>query len=123
VDQAACALIDTLQPLLLPEAEREKSSLAVLDKLTNINKHRGVLLTNLRRVVVEDEPLPFPHLLSDLTGIMGNGAKHTIAAFGFFVAFDESVVSGSEIGTALNVFADHIGHKVLPLFEKFFKTP
>lgn len=123
LDPTASALIDTLQPLWLPEAEREKSPLAVLDKLTNINKHRRVLLTHLKRVVVEDEPLPFPHILSNLTGIMPDGAKHIFVTFGFYVAFDESVVSGSEIGTALNVFGDHIGHEVVPLFQKFFKIP
>jgi hypothetical protein len=121
VDPGACALIDMLQPLCLPEAEREKSPLAVLDKLTNINKHRRVLLTNLKRVVIEGEPLPFPHILSDLKGTMPDGVKHTFVTFGFYVALGESVVSGSEIGTALNLFGDYIGNEVLPLFEKFFE--
>jgi hypothetical protein len=123
VDPSACALIDTLQPLWLPEAEREKSPLAVLDKLTNINKHRRVLLTNLKRVVIEDEALPFPHILSSVKGIMPDGARHTFVTFGFYVAFNESLVSGSEIGTALNVFGDYIGYEVFPLFQQFFKIP
>jgi hypothetical protein len=120
VDPAACALIDRLQPLHLPETEREKSPLYVLDKLTNINKHRRVLLTHLKRVVPET-PLPFPHILSDLTGTMPGGVKHRFATFGFFVAFNEGGVSGEEIGHALNIFGDFIGNEVLPLFKEFFE--
>src|ERR1022692_2099038 len=69
IKPTACALIDKLQPFHLPETEREKSPLVVLDKLTNINKHRRVLLTHLQRVIPET-PLPFPHILSELTGTM-----------------------------------------------------
>jgi hypothetical protein len=122
VDPAACALIDTLQPFHLPETERERSPLAVLDNLTNINKHRRVLLTHLQRVVLET-PLPFPHVLSDLTGTMPGGVKHRFVTFGFFAAFNEGSVSGEEIFTALNVFGDYIGNEVLPLFKKFFEVP
>ena len=122
VSRDACAVIDSMQPLCLPEEERDKCPLAVLDKLTNINKHRRVLLTNLKRVVIEDDPLPFPHILGDLKGIMPDGVRHTFATFGFYVAFDESIVSGAEIGTALDVFGEHLGNEVLPMFNKFFKV-
>lgn len=67
VNPSACALINKLQPFQFPEPEREQSPLALLDKLTNINKHRRVLLTNLERKLMEDQPFPFPHILSGLT--------------------------------------------------------
>jgi hypothetical protein len=123
VDPLACALIDSLQPLHFAEADREKVPLAMLDALTNINKPRRVLLTNLERAVLEDEPLRFPHLLGDLTGIMPDGVKHTFTPYGSYIAFSEDAISGGEIGTALNVFGDFIGSEVLPLFQRFFKLP
>lgn len=120
VDPAACALIDKLQPFHHPETERAKSPLVVLDKLTNINKHRRVLLTHLQRVIPET-PLPFPHILSELSGVMPDGVKHRFTTFGFFVALHEEGVSVEEIGTALNLLGDYIGNEVLPLFQHLFE--
>jgi hypothetical protein len=78
-------------------------------------------LTHLQRVVPE-APLPFPHVLSDLTATMPGGIKHKFDTFGFFVAFNEGGVSGEEIGTALNIFGNFIGNEVLPVFKDFFSN-
>ncbi len=123
VSPSACAVIDELQPLNLPEAEREQSPLALLDKLTNINKHRRVLLTNLKREVLEDQPLPFPHILTDMKGILPSGIRHNLVTFAFYVAIEERIVSGKEIGTVLDVFGNFILKELLPLFQKFFEIP
>ncbi len=114
----ACALVDAMQPFHLPETEREASPLALLDKLTNINKHRRVLLTALKRVVIENELLTFPHILSDLKGVMPDGARHRFATFAFYISFDEGIISGKEIGTTLNFFGDYIVYEVLPRFQE-----
>lgn len=121
VHASACAIVDALQPLNLPEDKRGGSPLALLDKLTNINKHRRVLLTNLQREIYNDS-LQFPHIKSNVTATVGDGITHTVLSFGFFIAFDESVISGMEIGTALNIFGNYIGDEVLPLFKNFFEV-
>jgi hypothetical protein len=48
VDPRALAIIDSLQPYHLVENDRRKAPLLILDELTNINKHRHILLTAIR---------------------------------------------------------------------------
>ena len=120
VDPRACAFVDVLQPFNLPEKARASSPLAVLNDLTNINKHRRVLLTTLQRVIPQT-PLHFPHVISQLAGTMPDGVRHTFVTFALFVAFNEGSVAGQEIGTALNVLGNYIGNEVLPLFKEFLE--
>ena len=77
---------------------------------------------NLKHEAIEDEPLPFPHILSDLNGMTPSGYSHRFVTFAFYVAINEGVVSGKEVGAVLDVFANYILKEVLPLFEKFFEV-
>jgi hypothetical protein len=121
VPAKAAALIDAYQPYHLPEDERDSATLTMLDRLTNINKHRRVILTHLEKTTHPTDPLPFPHLTSDVVGIGDDGSRRVFETHSFYIAFNELPVAGQEIGTALDLFGNFIGHELLPQFQPFFE--
>jgi len=136
VHDDAIAEIESLQPYHLG-TDFGKSVLSALDELTNINKHRGVLLTSLmaaqaRReniVKVDGEtwyhvgPGPTPVFDSDTKfgpfPIIG-GRLQMDAQLIAVMAFGEGAPKGMEVGLCLNEWIRYIKEKLLPLFERFF---
>ena len=129
----AVALIEALQPYHLGQ-DWEKSVIATLDSLTNINKHRRVLLTLLRGAYAEDMSV------IDRNGeLWGHGTMPTFddnAKFGPFplvggqvqvntqllvsVTFDEGAAKGMEVTQCLNVWMRYVLEDIVPRFERFF---
>jgi len=117
VAQKAEAHIRALQPFHTPEATRDGAILAVLDLLTNINKHRRVLLTGMGAVLKEDNSVP-PNY-KDLVRPLEPNGNH--GSFNVFVAVQEAgPIKGMEIAGVMNVFAEYIAKQVVPLFQEFF---
>jgi hypothetical protein len=129
----AIAEIESFQPYNLGQDWEQQSLLFVLDKFTNINKHRRVLLTDMRasapgdiEVINIDGELwthcslpaveagakigPFP------TGEQMQVNPKIVA----FVAFDEAPVQGREVGTILGGMVRHVHLDIVPRFKRFF---
>jgi hypothetical protein len=136
VPQDAIAEIKSLQPYHLGQ-DLNKGILWVLDELTNINKHRRILLTNLmaghaqrENVVMKDGQLwyhagPGPTPTFDSKTQFGpfpiiDGKLHVDTQFIAVIAFDEGAAKGMEVCLCMNEWASYILKILLPPFEKFF---
>jgi hypothetical protein len=118
VDPNAIALIGAFQPYLLPDPK--DSDLAKFEELTNINKHRRVILTRLSSAGGE-LPLPFPHILGVVKNVTLEGevlAEHPLRGF---ITINDGFVRDIEITNCLDTIAHFIGEEMLPRFEKFFR--
>jgi hypothetical protein len=133
IDPDAIAQIKALQPYQLGE-DWEKSILWTINELTNINKHRRVLLTTLRaghnanmRVVDIDgelfTPGPMPTFDTDTKigpfPIVSGQVQMDTQLFAC-VAFNEGPAKGMEITTCLNMWMLDTLQDVVPRFERFF---
>jgi hypothetical protein len=91
-----------------------KTSLWVLNELSNINKHRRILLTQLDCDFAQTDRI---------TGAMRRRETNTalpgeeIVAF---MAFKETVAKDAEVSNVLNGIAREIGEILIPRFTKFF---
>jgi hypothetical protein len=117
VDPKAVALIDALQPFNLPNPK--ESPFAVLDDLTNINKHRRVILTNLVGTPTKP-PFPFPHFEGKVHVDDGSGTFRE-TPFWAFVVLHEGVAKTMEVTICLDSLARHIADTTLPPFKQFFE--
>jgi hypothetical protein len=119
IDEKAIAHIDALQPFQMEDPE--DSPLYILDVLTNINKHRRVLLTNLTGIGAVDPHLfPFmPVTIIARDDASGEIMKET--PMSVYVAMQDGPAKGVEITVTLNSIVGYIGDIVLPLFKDFLK--
>jgi hypothetical protein len=135
----AIAEIERLEPYHLGQ-DFNKRILWAIDELTNINKHRRILLTNLmaerakqENVVTKEGVLwysydtgPGPTPIFDSKTEFGpfpiiDGKIHMdTAPFIVVMAFDEGPAKGMEICLCMNKWASYILTDLLPAFEKFF---
>jgi hypothetical protein len=122
VDPRAATVIEAVQPYLFTEDQREICSLAVLDDLNNINKHRRVLYTTLGSFVDQEPSVPAMfYTQTDLSGIDFDGKRKNAERIRAFVTLQDGSVKGLEIATCLNAIALYISQQLLPLFEEFFE--
>jgi hypothetical protein len=133
VPAEAIEIIDALQPYHLAESEREKSTLLVLDRLANINKHRHVLLTNMQSYMTSD--LPTVNIDGELWAYAEALTPDDNSPFNFpvrpnevmvnaqiivFMTLDERAIEKTEVASFGNALAKHVRKDVLALFERFF---
>lgn len=132
VPEDAKRLVETLQPYL-DSRGTEGNVLVVLDELTNINKHRRVLLTILNPFFTRDpivgtvrdgEVVRLPYVREAQTQATlkrGIGGQVEIDAYATVnVSFDEGAISGHEVVYVLERIATEIENGVMPLFDRFF---
>jgi hypothetical protein len=117
VDPNAIAIIDKFQPYL--STEPKQSILAIFDELTNINKHRRVVLTRLAGSG-GDLPLPFPHIIGVVKNVTAEGGVISETAHRGFICIDDGFAKDIEITNCLDTIARYIGEEMLPRFEVFF---
>ena len=127
----AIAIIRQLQPYHLGK-DWKKAIFAVLDELSNINKHRRVLLTSLMATQANVEAVEIDGELwaSHLPTFDGNtkfgpfpvvaGKVQMDGELFASIAFDEGTVQGMEITTCLNTWMYYIREDFIPRFERFF---
>lgn len=138
VNPGAIAEIQSLQPYHYGQ-DFEKAMLWVLDDLCNINKHRRVLLTDLKggpsdlelqhidgevfgRVnlasIKKDSTIgPYPIV----DGEQGPGIKIDVNPnIAVYVAFNEGTTQDLDIGSVLAEMLKYVEVAVLPRFEPFF---
>jgi len=126
----AIAIIQSLQPYHLPIPE--ESLLSILHKLTNINKHRRILLTCLRTI----GPVPDMQFVGDQAFAIvdpptseGNAEFGPFEVFGnqvkveadlvAYVAFDEAPVQGFGIYGLIEAISRVIDTKIFAKLEHF----
>ena len=118
VSEAALHLIASIQPFNI--AEPETHPLAVLDSLTNINKHRRVILTDL--VGSFSEPsIRHMHLRIKVAETTVNGDILRSFPVWASVRFAEGIPKGCEITSTLDALATTIGDEILPSFIRLFE--
>jgi len=121
VDPAAIELIDKLQPYHLSEADRERSTLAAINELTNVNKHQRILLTLFATQMFPELPGNVPGLTAEFR--MGPTADTMTvqAKLLAFIAFQDGALKGLEVSTCLSNLATYIARDVISQFSGFFK--
>jgi hypothetical protein len=135
VNPEAIAEIEALQPYHLGE-DFGKAILWVLDELTNINKHRRVLVTELRTGKNTNPPIEKDGELWLQTGPGPTPVFDSNAKFGPFpimdgkvkmdaqlvavITFGEGGAKGMEVTLCLNEWSIYILQKILPRFKRFF---
>ena len=133
VSEEAVAIIESVQPYHLGE-DWESSTLWVLNQFANTNKHRRLLVTNLRAAPskVEIVTVGEKHFATGTISRFDDNTK--IGPFPMVgekqmqvdtqiiasITFDEGKAKGIEVGTCLNAMLGEIFSKVFPLFERFF---
>jgi hypothetical protein len=130
VDPAAIAIIEGVQPYHISPAE--ETFLAVLNKLTNINKHRRLLLTTLKTIA----PIPNMQMVGgqayavvDPPTIQGNAEFGPFEVFGdevkveadlmSYVAFNEAPVTGFGVYGMVEAISRFVDTRILGPLEPF----
>jgi hypothetical protein len=133
IDPRAADLIEKLQPYNAGDAP-EHSVLFVLNKLTNTNKHKRLLLTTLKTI---QPPAGFNapdgesfRLLVNPPMTQGNArfgpyevvdGKYKVETKVIaYIVFDEAPAQGFEVWSMLEKMADFLNTTVFPGFECFF---
>lgn len=116
--ESAIAIIDSLQPYHLQDPK--ESPLSILDELTNINKHRRVLLTSLA-AADSAPPLHFPQMYGVVRTFTDSGQVLSETPVWSFLTIQDSAAKDMEITVCLDSLARFIGDKMLPLFNQFFE--
>ena len=124
--------IDALQPYHLGK-DWSKSTLATIDEIVNINKHRRVPLTMLRGAQTDN--MQAVEIDGELwtSGTIGRldddakigpfdatGKMQVQAQLFACVTFNEGAAKGMEITHSLNTWMLYVKHDVVPRFERFF---
>ncbi len=128
VDPAAVALIESIQPY--HDGKPDATCLAILDVLTNINKHRHLLLT-------EFGTLSMSEMLDDLNTYLAGSHDLSVLihSTGFnrvvtsqqmqmqsdlipFIAFNEGAVTGMDVGFAIEGLISYVS-AVVENFKAF----
>jgi hypothetical protein len=120
VDPRAVAIIESLQPFHLPDGQRERSPLAVIDDLANINKHRRILLTAFGAQVMEGESLLFPAIRVSLNVGPQPDQMTVQGRMAYFIVFQDGALKNSEVSSSLGVLAKFLAVDVFPKFKGFF---
>jgi hypothetical protein len=120
VDPAAIAVIESLQPYHLPEDQRERSPLAVVDELANINKHRRILLTAFGAQVMEEEALSFPAIRVAFSVGPQPDQMSVQARMAYFIVFQDGALKNIEVSSGLSRLASFFAKDVFPKFKGFF---
>ena len=131
----AVAEIAGLQPYTVGNDWEQQSTLWALDYLTNVNKHRRVLLTDMKAAPM-GEDIEIVDINGELWwhGNMPSADENTkLGPFPVsggevkmdqkilaFIAFNEAPVAGKEVTTFLNGVMRFVHLHVLPKFERFF---
>jgi hypothetical protein len=132
----AIAEIKRFQPYHLGQ-DFNKGMLWVLDELTNINKHRRILLTNLMAghakredFVIQDGQVWVHHPAGPVKVFDSNtqfgpfpiidGKVHVDTQIVAAIAFDEGPAKGMEVSFCAGYWAYYVLKTLLPRFEKFF---
>ena len=136
VSPDAVAEIKTLQPYHLGQ-DFSKSILWAVDELTNINKHRRILLTSLMATTVPKEnfviqdghvwfhqPAGSPQVFDSNTQFgpfpIIDGKVHVNTQIAAGIAFDEGPAKGMEVSFCAGYWTYYVLKTLLPRFEKFF---
>ena len=119
VDPGAIALIENVQPYRLSPNDVNRSPLAVLEELTNINKHRRMILTSFNSATFQDAPM-FP--ARSIAFSMGPSPEQMEVAgrIGYFIAIQDGAWAGMEVSSLLNAVNAHIGRDILAKFRPLF---
>jgi hypothetical protein len=120
LSENATAEIESFQPYHGGEMKHQ-TALWVLNELSNINKHRRVLLTKLDcGWVTFDRETGVAHsryAQAFPATAEGVNVEEDLVTY---IAFDEGVAQGLEVSRTLNDIAWEMGENVLPQFERFF---
>lgn len=135
VSPDAIAEIKSLQPYHLGQ-DSSKSILWAVDELTNINKHRRILLTSLMATTVPKEnfvvqdgqvwvhqpagPVRVFDSNTQFTFPIIDGKVHVDTQIAAAIAFDEGPAKGMEVSFCAGYWAYYVLKTLLPRFEKFF---
>ena len=136
VSADAIAEIKGLQPYHLGQ-DFSKSILWSVDELTNINKHRRILLTGLmattvpkENFVIQDGQVWVHHPAGPVQVFDSNtqfgpfpiidGKVHMDTQIAAAMAFDEGPAKGMEVSFCAGYWAYYVLKMLLPRFEKFF---
>jgi len=124
------AIIKSLQPYRDGQAGKA-NKLAILNELSNINKHRRVLLTELRPYNIPGTPMMRggatflnPAMFADFDAQVAvtTGEKVDVKAdLVAFITFDEGFVRGLEVSTTLGELLRYVRLDVISQFVRFFK--
>lgn len=130
VNSTAAALIDALQPY--HDGKPSETYLAILDELTNVNKHRRLLLTEFSSFSIQELFVNWDAWvasgsrdISTLAHDTGFGRTFTPEQVKMqgdlveFIAFNEGAVTGMEVSCAIEAFIGLISN-VVDRFEVFF---
>jgi hypothetical protein len=117
IDPRAKLFIEALQPFLLDDPQ--SSPLYLLDELTNVNKHRRPLVTNLAGARSKP-PVEFPHMPIVFQTRDADGKVVEETPVRVWIALQDAPADGMEITWVLNAIAQHITHNVFGLFKPFF---
>ena len=115
----AVAIIDRHQPYkdILPE----ETTLAMLDSLTNINKHRRVILTGFAGLRTEVIPAGIPHIIGEVTMFGHNGEVASQTPVHAVLTIQDGFAKDIEITNFIDVTAQFLREEFFPLFQRFFK--
>jgi hypothetical protein len=130
IDPAAVAEIEALQPYHAPGGFHEHPLFA-LNKLTNINKHRRVLLAAFHPFLMSD---PTHANVPNYTGFRLrtpladqqaqaaiSRAEAKVEPYGVvFIVFNEADIKRVEFSNALGTMGQYISTTVVPQLERFF---
>jgi hypothetical protein len=94
-----------------------KTSLWVLNELSNINKHRRILLTQLDCDFAHTDRITGAMRRRDRRSEETTPAKDELVAF---MAFKDGVAKDAEVTHVLNTIAEEIGEAIIPQFARFF---
>jgi hypothetical protein len=89
----------------------------MLNELSNINKHRRILLTQLDCDFAHTDRLTDAMRRRDPGRPEETLAKDEIVAF---MAFKDGVAKDAEVTHVLNAIAEEIGEAIIPQFARFF---
>jgi hypothetical protein len=116
----ATAEIERLQPYHAGN-DYTKNTLWILNDLSNINKHRRILITELTVDLVRFDRITGEVLRADAQiPTVTKGEMEVDEDFVASIAFNEGIVKGIEISQVLGDIARYVGDDVLPRFERFF---
>lgn len=133
VPVAAIEIIEKMQPYHFPREQRQQSIVFMLDELTNINKHRSILLARKRTVPTEliairdrvgtvvafDARRATDDQAS--TELIAEAIKMNVdMEIAIFVQFDEGPAKGHEVVSLLTALIAEVRINILARFEEFF---
>ena len=117
INEKAAAMIWKLQPFHHSCTERNRTMLAVLDQLTNINKHRHILGMLKQTSVSTGELSPRHYMNIGVVNPLDLTDKQNLISY---IAFDDAPVKGLEVSSVLDSLSRYLVKEVFSRFEEFF---